>query len=311
VPEPIASGSFTHLAVFYDSVESYTVQVAEFLRGGLRAGQPAFVAVPPAQAGWLREELGAASAAVRFEDITEVGRNPARIIPLIQGFINQHAGRHIRYVGEPIWRSRSMPEIREATRHEALVNLAFAEANAAIVCPYDISALNPDVVKDAQRTHPVLQANGLATRSPEYTRPGDIPASCQAPLTAQADAMAYTYTGDLSAVRALVESEARAARLPGSKVIDLVLAVSEAAANTLEHAHSPGTLDIVCDDHEIVCTLRDKGVITDPLVGRRQPPLGATEGHGLWLVHQVCDLVELRSDESGTTIRLHMHVSPH
>jgi hypothetical protein len=29
-------------------------------------------------------------------------------------------------------------------------------------------------------------------------------------------------------------------------------------------------------------------------------------GHGLWLVNQVCDLVEMRSDDSGTTIRLHM-----
>ncbi len=29
-------------------------------------------------------------------------------------------------------------------------------------------------------------------------------------------------------------------------------------------------------------------------------------GHGLWIVNQVCDQVEMRSDETGTTIRLHM-----
>jgi len=47
-------------------------------------------------------------------------------------------------------------------------------------------------------------------------------------------------------------------------------------------------------------------VITDPLVGRRAPPPEANGGHGLWLVHQICDHVELHSDEQGTVIRLHM-----
>ena len=36
----------------------------------------------------------------------------------------------------------------------------------------------------------------------------------------------------------------------------------------------------------------------------------ALGGHGLWLVYQVCDLVELRSDEIGTTIRMHMAIQP-
>ena len=33
-------------------------------------------------------------------------------------------------------------------------------------------------------------------------------------------------------------------------------------------------------------------------------------GHGLWIVNQVCDEVEIRSDETGTTIRLHMDLPP-
>ena len=51
-------------------------------------------------------------------------------------------------------------------------------------------------------------------------------------------------------------------------------------------------------------------MITDPLAGQRRPAPDATGGHGLWLVYQVCDLVELRSDASGTTIRMHMAISP-
>jgi hypothetical protein len=31
-------------------------------------------------------------------------------------------------------------------------------------------------------------------------------------------------------------------------------------------------------------------------------------GYGLWLVNQVCDLVQARTGRAGTTIRLHMRL---
>ena len=96
--------------------------------------------------------------------------------------------------------------------------------------------------------------------------------------------------------------------MAGERVDDLVLAVSEAAANTLRYTRSAGTLTIWHDPDEIVCEIHDEGVITDPLAGRRRPAPDARGGHGLWLVHQVCDLVELRSDATGTTIRMHMAI---
>lgn len=115
-----------------------------------------------------------------------------------------------------------------------------------------------------------------------------------------------TFTTDLSAVRATVASHARKAGLSTARTIDLVLAVSEVAANTFRHARSAGTLDIWHDADEIVCQINDEGFIDDPLVGTRRPAADAMGGHGLWLVNQVCDRVDLRSDETGTTIRLHM-----
>jgi anti-sigma regulatory factor (Ser/Thr protein kinase) len=118
-----------------------------------------------------------------------------------------------------------------------------------------------------------------------------------------------TYTTDLAGVRALVREEAGAAGLPGERAADLVLAVSEVAANTVRHARSAGTLTITRDLDEIVCEVRDAGVITDPLAGRRTPAPGALNGHGLWLVFQVCDRVELFSGADGTTVRMHMQVS--
>jgi anti-sigma regulatory factor (Ser/Thr protein kinase) len=116
--------------------------------------------------------------------------------------------------------------------------------------------------------------------------------------------MPFAYTDNLSEVRALAEKHARMAGLPGNRVIDFVIAVSEVVANTVRHARSPGSLEIWQDDNEIVCEIRDAGVITDPLAGRRPPE--ATGGLGLWLVYQACDHVDLHSDENGTVIRLHM-----
>jgi anti-sigma regulatory factor (Ser/Thr protein kinase) len=119
-------------------------------------------------------------------------------------------------------------------------------------------------------------------------------------------AMSYTYTTDLAAIRAVVYRYAIQAGLPEQRAIDLVLAVSEVAANTIRHAKSAGSLKIWYDSEEIVCQIEDDGMISDPLAGRRQPSLDAMGGHGLWIVHQVCDEVDMHSDETGTTIRLHM-----
>jgi len=122
------------------------------------------------------------------------------------------------------------------------------------------------------------------------------------------DATCHTYRTDLAKVRALVLQQARVAGLGEGRANDLVLAVSEVAANTLRHTRSAGTLTIWREAGELVCEVQDEGTIADPLAGQRRPGPDATGGHGLWLVNQVCDLVELRSDETGTTIRMHMAV---
>jgi anti-sigma regulatory factor (Ser/Thr protein kinase) len=138
-----------------------------------------------------------------------------------------------------------------------------------------------------------------------------VPSRPSPPLPPPADAAVFhTYRTDLSKVRGLVMQQARVAGLTESRANDLVLAVSEVAANTLRHTDSSGTLAIRHDRHEIVCEIHDEGNIRDPLAGQRRPAADAAGGHGLWLVYQVCDLVELRSDQTGTTIRMHMKIKP-
>ena len=110
-------------------------------------------------------------------------------------------------------------------------------------------------------------------------------------------------------VRALTRRRADRCGLPADRTDNLTLAVSELAANTVRHSPDGGTLRIWHTPAELICQITDQGWIEDPLAGRR-PPVSDEGGHGLWLVNQVCDLVQRRSGPSGTTIRLHMSLSP-
>jgi anti-sigma regulatory factor (Ser/Thr protein kinase) len=304
------TGMLRHIGFFYEASDEYAATVAGFLRDGLAAGEAGFVAVPPARLAVIRDALGGDAPDVEFADMTEMGRNPAWIMPRVRAFTDRHDGR-VRYVGEPIWASRTAAALREATRHEALINLAFAATDAQILCPYDSAELDPAVIADAMRTHPLLLSGGRQVPSSGYAVPFEIPSTCSLPLPAPpSKAMSHTYRTNLSQVRDLVHKRAVAAGLTEARANDLVLAVSEAAANTLRHTQSHGTLDIWHDADEIVCEVRDSGTIADPLAGRRLPSPDAPGGHGLWLVHQVCDLVELRSDSTGTTVRMHMAIHP-
>ena len=189
----------------------------------------------------------------------------------------------------------------------ALDNLAFAPAEPEIRSSYDTAALEPAVIADAGRTDPLPSA-GRRVTDQGHAAPPLPPSAPLPPPPPGADAICHTYRTDLAKVRALVLQQARSAGLTEGRANDLVLAVSEVAANTLRHTQSAGTLTIWRQAGELVCEIQDEGTITDPLAGQRRPGPDATGGHGLWLVYQVCDLVELRSDETGTTIRMHMAI---
>ena len=111
---------------------------------------------------------------------------------------------------------------------------------------------------------------------------------------------------DLSPLRRLVRTRARAAGLAPHRVVDLVLAVGEATANTVRHAGGSGILRIWQDETEFVCEVSDAGRMKDPRAGRLPPPAGTRGGHGLWIIHQACDHLELHSSDAGTVVRMHM-----
>ncbi|MFI5868007.1 anti-sigma factor RsbA family regulatory protein [Streptomyces sp. NPDC051546] len=312
VPEPAGPGAFVHPALFYQDLDAYVAGVGSFVDTAVAAGEPVLVAVPGPHLDALRESLGGSAADVTWADMTELGRNPGRILAALQDFAGLHVSRAVRIVGEPIWPGRSPAEVLEATRHEALINTAFTGRPATVLCPYDARGLAPGVLADARRTHPTLIEDGTELPSPAYTDAVRVSADCDRPLPEpEGGATRFAYThGGLAEVRDRADAWARGTALSPARRGDLVLAVSEAAANSLSHGGGKGALRLWATSGAgagVVAEIRDAGRLADPLAGRRRPSLGsAFGGRGLWMIHQLCDLVEVRALDDGFTLRLHM-----
>lgn len=113
----------------------------------------------------------------------------------------------------------------------------------------------------------------------------------------------------LARARELIASEAERANLSSGRSVDLVIAVNELATNSVRHGGGRGKLRIWREDDALMVEVKDRGQIDDPLAGRRRPAPHARRGRGLWMVNQLCDLVQIRSGPEGTDVRLRMSLS--
>jgi anti-sigma regulatory factor (Ser/Thr protein kinase) len=310
------TGSFVHLAVFYDGVEDLSAAVVPFIREGIDSGEPVLVALVRPHLARVRSALGPDASRVAFVDMGEVGANPARIIPEWRRFLEETGDGPVRGVGEPVWSGRRGVEIEEAVLHEALLNLAFEGGRAwQLMCPYDASALPSDVIDEARRSHPELRRGEVAAagRVPNaYVGTEAASAAFRQPLApAPQDADAWDFSGpDLAGIRSLVERAATSAGVTRDRADDLVLAAHELASNSVLHAGGHGTLCSWSDPEAFVLEIRDTGVIADPLVGRDLLDDLAEGGRGVWMANQLCDLVQVRSSAAGTVVRLFSWLNP-
>jgi anti-sigma regulatory factor (Ser/Thr protein kinase) len=306
VPEGPAARGPRHLVLFYRGAAEYRACLNEFVHAAVAAAEPVLVAVPGHLAALPDWPDG---TSICTADMAELGRNPARIAPALRAFCDAHPGRSVRIVTESIWPGRSRAEVCEAIRHEALIEQALTGLAADVLCPYDAAMLPPSELADASRAHRWQFRGHEVAANKEYEGPGAIPAWCQVPLPGPPpDAEVVEYHSDLRPVRAMVTAAGKRAGLAAAQVTDLMIAVSEVAANTLRHTAAGGVALAWRADGEVLCQVTDTGYIADPLAGLHRPPPGEPGGQGLWLVNQVCDLVEVRSTAAGTSVRMHMRV---
>ncbi|MBG0826649.1 sensor histidine kinase [Planomonospora sp. ID67723] len=306
-----AAPKLVHHALIYGSDESFLAATTGFCLDGLTAGDKVLAVTTPVNTGLLRDSLGRDSGAVEFVTAEDWYDAPGRTLAAYNRYVDEHKVRHrrIRIIGEPVWHGRTPAEEAEWTRYESVINAAFADSPAWIVCPYDTRVLPERVVADARRTHPNLLAGSAAQISHVYADPAAFThAADRLPLPpppAGADAE-IRFDADLGRMRQQVSARATALGLSAELTGRLLLAVNEVAANAVQHGGGSGRIRIWADHAAVGCDVVDPGRMDTPFPGYLPPDPRAEHGHGLWVVRQLCDLLEIRTGQDGTQVRLHL-----
>jgi anti-sigma regulatory factor (Ser/Thr protein kinase) len=298
--------------MLYRGDDGFLEGTLPFIREGLEAEEPTLVMVPGHRVDLLRSELGADAGSVAFADMAEVGANPARIIPAWLDFASGKAaaGRRLRGIGQPIWADRSPAELVECQHHETLLNVAFADGpSMLLLCPYDTDALDDGVIEEARRSHPLITESGVEHESEHYRGLTKAAAPFRAALPDPPDhAVALRFdSSTLDSLRSFVTVWSADAGLSDKRRVDLVLALNELGSNSVRHGGGEGLLRVWAEDEKVVGEISDGGQIDKPLAGRELPPPGAVGGHGLWLVNQLCDLLQMRTFADGSVVRVHIY----
>jgi anti-sigma regulatory factor (Ser/Thr protein kinase) len=126
-------------------------------------------------------------------------------------------------------------------------------------------------------------------------------------------------TGALHALRAEVQAQARRAGFPDSRSAEMVLALHELATNAVRHGGGAGRLRIWNLAGAWRCQVDDGPLARDdpgPGAGHQDSEAAgakgrcglvitssgqATPGHGLWVVRQVADQMQVLSGPHGTS----------
>jgi anti-sigma regulatory factor (Ser/Thr protein kinase) len=317
----LAEDGYRHEALVYSGLDEFLEHTTAFIRAGLRAREPMLVLVSRMKIDAIRRELARPVATssstepadiadlVTFADMAEVGANPGRIIAAWCDFLADNVGAEaVRGIGEPIHQDRTAAELAECQLHEALLNMAFQNVPRFwLMCPHDLSCLADDVIADALRSHPFV-ASGRDRRPSTMYRPPVPELVFDTPLTAaprEAVTLNFGRAG-LGAVRELVSERAWDFDLSVAQADELVVAINELTSNSVRHGGGQGTVRIWSESDALICEVRDSGLFRVPLAGRIPPVLSDHDGRGLWIVNQLCDLVQIRSSPNGTVVRTHM-----
>lgn len=294
---------FRHEALPYRGIEGFVQAAAPVVLDAIGRGDPVLVAVPGGNVEALRQALPddtVDNGQVAFVDMVAAGRNPARSVSLWHRFARQPSpSEHRLGIAELLWTERTAEEITECQHAEAVLNLALAGSSLTLTCAYDTAALATTDVREAAQHHLGIVSMFADVRFPQF------------PLAEPPTAQSVDYqfgTGDLRRIREYVGTEATACLVDRLQIHDLVLAVNELATNSIRHGGGHGRLCVWRTPDSLICEVSDAGFLDQALAGMCQPTTTGEGGAGMWLVHQVCDLVQVRSSEqNGTDVRLTMH----
>lgn len=193
------------------------------------------------------------------------------------------------------------------TELDAAVNVALADLPVHLTCFFPEMPLHLEVTAGARRNHPHLLVDGELLHNPDHRCPRDVLGARPAPVPAVLGPP-YLELGfgawQLHDVRAALEEALLAAGYGRVRAEDVVLAVNEVATNAVEHGAAQARLTLWIDGGDVVCEISDTGRLVDPLPGLRAPHPAHPRGRGVWIARQLCDVLHVWADASGTHVRV-------
>lgn len=298
--------SFRHEALLYRDHHEFVDTAVPFLRDGVSRGERVVVVAGDPSRGEIRDRLGEVAGAVDFADVTALGTNPARLIPALSALVESHQQdrRPIRVLGGPGSVGLCGVVLDEARLHEGLINLVIPpDAPLWLMCAYDIASDDPEVIAHAAHSHPVLLDGGTYRGSTSYTGALYVDELFRRRLPAPpADAEERRFgRAEIGDIANRVLATAFRAGLSVATSHRLTAAMRELASDATVSGEA--ILRVWSDSAAVVCEIQDP--VAAPAVAGRVPATTRATRKGLWLANQSSDLIQVRSDDTGTTVRVH------
>ncbi|RKS67739.1 DcmR-like sensory protein [Actinomadura pelletieri DSM 43383] len=298
--------AFVHHGCVYAGDEEFLRMVVPFVDEGLRRDEPVLVTTTPANLDLVRAALGRHARHVDYAETAFFGRRPPQRVAGFLGWRHRHPrAARVRILAEPVWAGRSARQIEAWECMESALNAVLADTGIHMICPYDARTVEPEIVRNAHRTHPHMVDGTEVSASSGYVEPVSFVRGRETPLRDRpGDAVTLTFTGDLSRMRHAIVMESAMLGLAGEQLMIFAAAVSELLTGADGEALPSVALwarpgEVVCDIHLPATTS------LDPFIGLHPPTLDPRPGDGLWLARQICDHLDVRPGRDGTTIRLH------
>jgi anti-sigma regulatory factor (Ser/Thr protein kinase) len=301
---PTDSTPFRHGALVYESQDEYLARVVPFLKEGIEAGEGAIVAHTKPGLAVLREALGPNAAQVTFADVSSAYTRPARTLASyhtvftdrLQKAPRVRAVADVQFGPDPV-------EWQLWTGYEAVFNRCFAHLPAWVLCSYNAAGTPDPILESVWQTHPEVVDGNAWTTSDHYEDPDDLLRRMTPAAEPIAQLRPIPFGRDTEEFRERLAQELVAEDVPEARVLDMLLAASEIAANAIEHGGGVQDVRVGRSQGRFVCEVVDRGEgFDDPAAGYLAPRMGV--GKGLWVARQLTWRIEFFRSPNGFTARI-------
>ena len=298
------AGGFRHNALVYASQDEYLARALPFLTEGIEAGEGAVVAHTKPGLAMMREALGRDAEHVRFVDVSSAYTRPARTLAAYHEVWAEQLRETptLRAVADVQFR----PDPAEWdlwTGYEAVFNRSFAHLPAWVICSYNANGTPDPIIESVWQTHPEVVTDDGWNASDQFEDPDELLRRVTPDPSPFHELRSIPFGRDVEEFRERLARELVAEGVGEARVLDMLLAATEVAANAIQHGGGVKDVRVGRAEGRFVCEIADAGEgFDDPAAGYLAPRPGT--GTGLWVARQLTWRIEFFRSPTGFTARL-------